>query len=153
MISDELLDGLMRVMDAAFEPVWREAWTRSQVANSLALPTTHAELVDAQGDPTIEPEEVVGFLMSRAAPGEEELLLIAVHPEHRGSGIGRKLLHSFAEAARLRGAQKLFLEMRANNPAESVYRRAGYEPIGRRRDYYRTTTGNRLDAITFGKVL
>ena len=44
---------------------------------------------------------------------------------------------------------KIFLEMRANNPAEKLYRKMGFEPIGRRKNYYRTENGEQLDAITF----
>ncbi|HBC14181.1 MAG TPA: ribosomal-protein-alanine acetyltransferase, partial [Erythrobacter sp.] len=43
----EQLDQLMAVMEAAFDPHWREAWTRQQVANSLAMPHTYAILADA----------------------------------------------------------------------------------------------------------
>ena len=35
------LDRIMAVMDAAFDPAWAEAWTRRQVGDSLALPSTH----------------------------------------------------------------------------------------------------------------
>ena len=42
------LDQVMAVMETAFDPHWREAWTRQQVANSLALPHTYAILVDAE---------------------------------------------------------------------------------------------------------
>ena len=51
------------------------------------------------------------------------------------------------------GAESIFLEMRANNPAETLYRECGFEPIGRRVDYYRTADGTPLDAITFARKL
>lgn len=153
MITDDEMDALMGVMETAFEPLWREAWTRAQVASSLMMPTTHVIFADADGAPPASAEAVAGFLMSRAAPGEEELLLVGVAPDHRGRGVGQALLDRFAQAARARGAEKLFLEMRANNPAERLYRKCGYAPIGRRVGYYRTTEGERIDAITFGKDL
>jgi len=55
--------------------------------------------------------------------------------------------------ARDAGAERIFLEMRANNPAEHLYRECGFEPIGRRPDYYRTLDGTKLDAITFARKL
>ena len=58
-----------------------------------------------------------------------------------------------ADDARTRGAERLFLEMRENNPAASLYRAAGYKPVGRRRAYYKLSDGSRLDAITFAKKL
>ena len=147
------LDQIMSIMDASFEPHWREAWTRQQVENSLAMPHTYAILIDENGCSPPAEDTASGFVLSRRAPGEEELLLIAVMPEYRGRGLGRKLIDLFAESALSQGAQQIFLEMRANNPAESLYRACGFAPIGRRRDYYRTLSGTALDAITFGRKL
>lgn len=147
------LDELMAVMDAAFDPHWREAWTRSQVESSLAMPHTYALLADATGAPLGNGERAAGFILARRAPGEEELLLVAVRPEMRGRGIGRALIERFFAAARSNGADRVFLEMRDNNPAASLYAACGFEPIGRRTAYYRTADGDTLDAITFGRKL
>ena len=142
------LDQIMAVMDAAFEPGWGEAWNRGQVSDSLAFPHTHCRLITDGASP-----EAAGFTLVRAAPGEEELLLIAVRPERRGQGLGKKLLDQALADARSRGAERVFLEMRFNNPAVALYRKAGFEPIGRRKDYYRLPDGNRIDAITFAREL
>ncbi|MFN2101129.1 GNAT family N-acetyltransferase [Altererythrobacter sp. MF3-039] len=147
------LNAIMEVMDAAFDPHWGEAWNRQQVIGSLSMPHTHCLIVDANGDNWEEPAEPAGFLLSRAAPGEEELLLVAVKPEIRGKGLGARLMQAFAAAAADRGAQKVFLEMRSNNEAERLYRAQGFEPIGQRKNYYRLSDGSRLDAITMGKSL
>ena len=147
------LDHLMAVMEAAFDPHWREAWTRGQVENSLAMPHTYALIADPEGNIPSGDNRAAGFILARRAPGEEELLLIAVAPEFRSNGIGRLLIERFAPNARAAGAERVFLEMRANNPAERLYRSCGFEPIGRRPNYYRTADGTPLDAITFAKDL
>lgn len=147
------LDRLMQVMEAAFDPRWGEAWTRRQVADSLALPNTHHTLIAGHGGRAREGERAAGFTLVRAAPGEEELLLVAVDPSFRRMGLGARLLQLFAEDAIRRGAQKIFLEMRKGNPAEKLYLAQGFEPIGTRRDYYRRPDGSRIDAVTFGKSL
>ncbi|WP_247717938.1 ribosomal protein S18-alanine N-acetyltransferase [Qipengyuania proteolytica] len=147
------LDQLMAVMEAAFDPHWREAWTRSQVENSLAMPNTYALLCDADGHPLEDGRKAAGFVLVRRAPGEEELLLVAVDPDLRRKGLGRSLLELFFAQARSHGAERVFLEMRSNNPALTLYESVGFNPIGRRRAYYRTATGEALDAITFGKNL
>lgn len=144
------LDAIMEVMDAAFDPHWREAWTRRQVEDSLKLPSTYYLLANAAGSPLDEGEAPAGFILARRAADEVELLLIGVRPESRGRGVGRKLIEQFVENAHLNGAAHLFLEMRHNNPAEHLYRMVGFTPIGRRPDYYRTITGGSLDAVTFG---
>ena len=149
MIDD--LDRIMEVMEAAFDPAFGEAWTRRQVSDSLAMPNTHYLLVAADGDPPREGERAAGFTLSRAVADEEELLLVAVHPDHRGRGIGAALLERFVAEAGAHGATRLFLEMREGNKAESLYRRHGFEPVGRRRHYYRRGSGGPLDAITFAR--
>ena len=137
------LDRIMAVMEAAFDPAFGEAWTRRQVGDALVLPNTHYLLADGEG------AEAAGFVLSRGAADEEELLLIAVEPRQRGKGIGTALLERFIAAARGRGAERLFLEMREGNPAESLYRRCGFTTVGRRRAYYRRGSSRPLDAITF----
>lgn len=150
-----VLDGIMAVMDDAFDPHWGEAWTRAQVASSLAMPHTYALIVDSEGrtDRTGDAREPAGFALIRRAPGEEELLLIGVRPRFRKRGFGRILLESFFAQARQKKADRVFLEMRANNPARSLYTSLGFEQIGHRPDYYRLSDGSRIDAITFGKSI
>lgn len=40
-----LVDRIMAVMDAAFDPAYGEAWNRRQITDALVLPSTHA-LID-----------------------------------------------------------------------------------------------------------
>ena len=133
-------------MQAAFDPAFGEAWNRRQVEDALVLGNCHYCLAQSNG-------ETVGFYLSRHCFEEEELLLIAVHPRFRGRGFGQQLLDDLAEQAALRGARRLLLEMRRNNPAQALYRRNGFLPIGERLQYYRTPSGERLDAITFARDL
>ena len=153
MIGEQIedVDQIMAVMQAAFDPAYGESWNRRQVGDALLLPNTHYLLAGADGNAPAPGEAAAGFVMSRGAADEEELLLIAVHPNHRGSGVGTVLLQRFIAAAEARGKTRLFLEMREGNPAESLYRRAGFEPIGRRRNYYRSAAGGPLDAITYAR--
>lgn len=137
------VDAIMSVMEAAFDPAYGEAWNRRQVADSLVFSNTHFLIA---GSP---PDEAKGFVLSRSAVDEEELLLIAVHPHFRGQGVGRQLMQGFIDAARARGVQRVFLEMRAGNPAERLYRQFGFERIGIRKDYYRRAKESPIDAITF----
>ena len=154
MIGEQLddIDRIMAVMAAAFDPAFGEAWNRRQVSDALVLPNTHYLLAGADGAEPRESEPAAGFVMSRGTLDEEELLLIAVDPRHRGRGVGTALMERFIAAAEARGATRLFLEMREGNPADSLYRRAGFEPIGRRRNYYRSAATGPLDAITYARA-
>ncbi len=77
---------------------------------------------------------VRGFLVSRqTAPGEREILSLAVEPEMRRRGIARTLLRQ--EISRFPGSW--FLEVReSNTPAINLYRSMGFQEIGRRSGYY-----------------
>jgi ribosomal-protein-alanine N-acetyltransferase len=155
--SPQLIDRIMAVMEAAFDPAYGEAWNRRQVAEALALPSTHALVVDGEGKPLSEDRPnaapPAGFALSRHVLDEEELLLIAVRPECRRRGIGETLIRLLFEAARSRGIRRIYLEMRRGNPALHLYRKLGFEPIGERPNYYRTANGERIDAITFGRSI
>jgi ribosomal-protein-alanine N-acetyltransferase len=143
------IDRLMAIMSAGFDPFWGEAWSRRQVEDALRLGNTHYFLISPGGKMLVDDDMAAGFSLSRTGFEEEELLLLAVMPEYRNRGLGRSLLNSLKSAARERGAQRLLLEMRKGNPAESLYRDFGFRMIGERPDYYRTSDGQRIDAITF----
>ncbi len=95
-----------------------------------------------------------GFLLGRAVAGEAELLTIAVAPEARRLGLGRKLFARFLYQAQLRGADRAFLEVKADNaPALALYESAGFSPAGRRRGYYQEPDGSRTDALVLARDL
>lgn len=143
------LDRIMAVMTAAFDPAYGEAWTRQQVEDALLLGNCTYGIVDSAGAEPQGSTPGAGFYLARTGVDETELLLLAVDPAHRRSGLGRALLNRFAAAAKSTGSNRLLLEMRDGNPAEQLYRAHGFTPIGRRPKYYRSIMGNRIDAITF----
>ncbi len=140
--SADLTD-VMSIMTAAFSPSFGEGWTRSQCAG--ILPMTGVALMLARGNGSPQP---IGFSLFRTVSGEAELLLLAVAPDHQGRGVGRRLLDAFVDHARRAGAGRVHLEVREGNPAVEMYRRAGFEASGRRRNYYRGSDGHQFDAIT-----
>jgi ribosomal protein S18 acetylase RimI-like enzyme/DNA-binding transcriptional ArsR family regulator len=54
---------------------------------------------------------------------------IAVWPEHRGRGLGSRLLAALADAAGESGLACLSLSVERENPAVRLYRRSGYEIV------------------------
>jgi ribosomal protein S18 acetylase RimI-like enzyme len=62
-----------------------------------------------------------------------DLISMWVHPEHRGRGIGARLLHAVVEWAAGDGAREVSLWVAdGNETAAGLYRRAGFVPTGRR---------------------
>ncbi|KEO52683.1 GNAT family N-acetyltransferase [Thioclava pacifica] len=99
-------------------------------------------------------EETHGFLLGRVIAGEAELLTLAVAPGARRHGVGRRLVEGFADAARAREAVSAFLEVAADNtPARALYAATGWTESGRRKAYYRTPDGSRIDALVLNLPL
>lgn len=143
------LDKIMAVMQTAFAPEYGEAWTRRQVEDTMLLGACTYGLIAAHGSAPAEDEPAAGFYLCRDGFEEAELLLIGIDPAHRRKGLGLALLKMCAETARINGAERLLLEMRQGNPAEALYSGFGFVKIGERPKYYRTPSGEKLDAITF----
>lgn len=78
---------------------------------------------------------VAGFLaMRETAPGEAEVLNLAIAPEFRRQGLARRIL----EQAAFRERRAVFLEVRQSNAAgRSLYRSLGFVECGERANYYR----------------
>jgi [ribosomal protein S18]-alanine N-acetyltransferase len=94
---------------------------------------------------------VEGFLVARHAADECEIMNLAVAPGARRRGTGSRLLAHALEAARARGARRVFLEVRASNlVALGFYARHGFANAGRRRNYY---AGPCEDALVLARTL
>ena len=139
---------VMVVMESAFGETYGEAWSRSQVAGILPMAGVSLMLARSAKD-----GRCAGFSLARAVADEAELLLIAVLPGVRRRGVARLLLTHFVAQARERQLRRVHLEVRHGNQASELYRQLGFEPVGRRRDYYKGADRRRHDAITFARNL
>jgi len=112
-------------------------------------PWSEAEIADLLTSPLVFAiPESGGFAMGRAVAGEAELLTLAVDPGQRRQGIGAALLSGFLAEAKAREAERAFLEVNPDNdPAVSLYLKAGFTITGRRKGYYHPPTGPALDAL------
>lgn len=80
---------------------------------------------------------LVGFIISRLAAGEAEILSVAVASSRRGRGLARKLLDLHLRRLAGLGASAVFLEVDEDNaPARRLYDRARFRDVGRRPAYY-----------------
>jgi ribosomal-protein-alanine N-acetyltransferase len=96
---------------------------------------------------------VIGYGMLNIGADEAHVLNVCTAPEAQGQGHGRRLLRSLLAAARNRGAQRVFLEVRPSNAiAIALYDSEGFNEIGRRPRYY-PAKGGREDAIVMAKEL
>ncbi len=113
-----------------FSDPWGEADIRATIDAPYTLCLTA----------TVE-DTIVGYLLTTAIPPEGEVRRIATHPAHRRTGVARALFGAYLCAARVRGINTLFLEVRRQNlPARTLYQSIGFAEAGIRRAYYRHPT-------------
>lgn len=132
---------IMPIMDSAFDPAYGEAWTAAQCLSLLAVPGSGLLMAK-------NADEAVGFALTRWILDEEELLMIGVKPDFQRRGIAAALLRDIIVRARKSLRNRIFLEVRSNNPALYFYRQFGFEQSGVRKSYYRGANGDRFDATT-----
>jgi ribosomal-protein-alanine N-acetyltransferase len=129
------------VLAALHGEIFGEArWSLAQISNSLALDTTQALLV-------CEGEKPQGFILCQIVAEESEILTFCVAPLARRKGLGTLLLNEAAAMARQKKANRLFLEVAADNVAAiTLYEKAGFRIVGTRAGYYKRTAGP-IDAV------
>jgi [ribosomal protein S18]-alanine N-acetyltransferase len=132
----EDLERITRLEDAAFE----DSWPRDLLAYELTHPRAFL-LVASRGDDGDREGRLSGYVLFHRVAGEAELLRLAVDPPERRRGAGRLLVERGLERLRRENVQVCFLEVRMDNePAIGLYKRMGFERVGRRRGYYRDGT-------------
>jgi tRNA threonylcarbamoyladenosine biosynthesis protein TsaB len=133
------------VIAALQQRAFDEAWSTEAVASLLAQIGTFGLLLvlpEADNLP-------VGYCLVRQAADEAEILSLAVHPQQRRRGLGKRLVIESKARATQAGAKMLHLEVaQSNRAARILYESHGFRETGRRRDYYRGARGSE-DAITY----
>ena len=95
-----------------------------------------------------------GFILSRLAGGEAEILSVAVASARRGRGLARALLNLHLRRLAGLGASAVFLEVDEDNePARRLYQRAGFQEVGRRPGYYQKGRDKAATALVLRRDL
>ena len=80
---------------------------------------------------------------------EGHVSTLAVRPDRRGQGLGEMMLVALMDAAILRGAGELTLEVRVSNDvAQSLYHKYGFVQVGLRKRYYHDNNEDALIMTT-----
>ncbi|MBU0502415.1 MAG: ribosomal protein S18-alanine N-acetyltransferase [Candidatus Margulisbacteria bacterium] len=79
-----------------------------------------------------EEEKVVGYIGVEKIAGETHIINMAVHPDYRRKGVGKKLIETI-----LNDSDVFFLEVRISNvAAQKLYEKFGFKNVGTRKKYY-----------------
>jgi [ribosomal protein S18]-alanine N-acetyltransferase len=118
------VDSVVALERAVFGP---DAWSPAAVEEELTGPLRQAFVAVDESD------AVCGYVVLLTVADVADLQRICVHESHRRHGVATALL----QACELAGAQRVVLEVRADNDdALAFYRRHGFCEASRRRRYY-----------------
>jgi len=136
----EDLEQVQAIDRASFSIPWPENSYRYEL-----LENPRSLLLVAEADLPGGAKQVVGVVVVWLIEDEAHIATLSVHPDYRGRGISRELLAATLADAISKGMAIATLEVRANNYiAQALYRRFGFEVVGRRPRYYRD---NEEDAL------
>lgn len=120
---------------------FHRGWSDEEVENLLLDPQVLVHSLRVGG-------AFAGFVMSRAAADEAEILSIAVARRCQGRGLARQMLDLHMRRLAALGVKALFLEVAENNgPAIALYRKAGFRDVAKRPNYYPLPNGATAAAL------
>jgi [ribosomal protein S18]-alanine N-acetyltransferase len=114
--------------------VFPEPWSVTVFNSELAL--RHGRRYRAAWDG----DQMAGYIGFMMVGEEAHITTIATAPAYQRAGVATALILDGIHALRGTGIKHLSLEVAARNePAQALYRRFGFAPVGVRRNYYPRT--------------
>ncbi|MEG4856250.1 ribosomal protein S18-alanine N-acetyltransferase [Microcoleus sp. K1-B6] len=100
-----------------------------------------AQNLAGTGAPPLQiPPTLIGIGCLWAILEEAHIIMLAIHPQFQGQGLGQALLWALLKSACERQLERSTLEVRDSNlAAVSLYKKFGFKEAGRRKRYYEDT--------------
>lgn len=136
--TPEDVEDVRRIARAAWEHDYPDHLSRESVTEGLEEWYGREELLaelDRAGSTLLvadHDDAVAGFVHAAwdAAGSEGSLLRVYVDPDHRGAGVGRRLVEAATDALFDRGVERVTaMALAANDPGDAFYRAVGFEPV------------------------
>lgn len=124
-------------------------WSAAEIARLIATD-------NCVGAAALDPSssKLRGFVLSRVAADQAEILTIAVGPSFRNAGIARQLLAYHLSQLVGLSVRSVFLEVDpANKAACALYARQAFSRVGERPGYYRNPNGPPSKALVMQRLL
>ncbi len=113
-------------------------WSRQAFLNELANQLAHYLVM-------LDDQMVIGYAGFWQILDEGHITNVALLPNYRGRGLGRRLVGHLIEQAKQLGIAQMTLEVRPSNAAAlALYRQFGFSVQGRRPNYYYDTNEDAL---------
>jgi len=121
---------LLRIESAVFP----EPWSPEVFNSELALRKGRLYRAAWDGD------ELAGYIGFMIVDDEAHMTTIATAPAYQRTGVATTMIVDGLRSLRAGGVKHVSLEVAANNePAQALYRRFGFAPVGVRKNYYPVT--------------
>ena len=116
-----------------------DPWSRKLFKETLSFPhSVNFVLRESTG-------ALLGYINFYLIGEEAHMLNLAIRPDFRKKGVATHLLHYAIDFLKHRKAANFFLEVReGNRDAIALYRKFGFQMIGRRKRYYVETNEDAL---------
>ena len=133
MTGDDI-NGVVKIEQAAF----LTPWSRETFVTEMDNPMAHYLVLEQE-------RQLVGYAGMWIILDEAHVMNVAVLPNYRGQGLGRKLMICLKQCARQEGANSMTLEVRVHNvSAQKLYTNLGFVASGVRPGYYTDTKEDAL---------
>ena len=117
--------GVKELLDGCFG---ESAWSEQSIASQL-------DKADSYCAVAVDEEKVVGYIAFEAIADEGSIVALAVSPEYRRKGVGKKLVELMLSSCS--GVKTICLEVRASNTgAIALYEAFDFVPVTIRKNYY-----------------
>lgn len=125
-LSKEDIDGLYEVSSLSLKETWSLDSIEKELSNKFAR-----YIVCKDG------EKVIGFIGAWIIASEGQITNLAVHPDYRKKGIGKKLMESLISSLKNENCNAITLEVRESNTiAKNLYKSLGFLSEGIRKNFY-----------------
>lgn len=82
-------------------------------------------------------EKIIGLLVASIALSEVDIYMIVVDEDYKQARIAYQLFEHLIDYCRKHDVETIYLEVRISNiPAMGLYKKLGFEEVGRRKAYY-----------------
>ena len=143
LLDSSYCEQLCEIEKRCYSHPWSPELIRGEFKKEISLRL--GLVLRRPGESSADESILMAYSFNYLVADELHVLNLAVHPDYRARGYGKRLLSEIVEYAVKKGARFATLEVRQSNyVAKSLYNSMGFEIVGVRKNYYRDNFENAL---------